>query len=144
MTQYIEHPQSVTLTNKRKSLEKPETINCGEIPAERLVKFFESLMLYDPKTSDGDNNCCGFNVYYGGFVSYARPYSITELHTYAVPCFKEDKEIVIEIVPLTTHKCGSWANYHCPTCLKKGECESPFIKQHVGMLLFPDKYSKQR
>ena len=102
----------VTLTNKRKSLEKPETINCGEIPAERLVKFFESFMLYDPKTSDGDNNCCGFNVYYSSFVSYARPYSITELHTYAVPCFKEDKEIVIEMVPLTTHKCGSWANYH--------------------------------
>ncbi len=137
----------VTLTNKPKGSEKPEPINCGEITAEQRQKFFDAIIPYDPKTMNGDNNSCGFNVYYGPLVSYARPYSKTTTLSQRESGHSiknTDNEIIIEMVPLTTRKCGSWANYHCPTCVKTGECTSQFVKQHVGALLFPDKYGKQR
>lgn len=147
MTQYLAQPKLVTLTNKPKGSEKPQTIKCGEVPAEQLQKFFDAIVQYDPKTLNGNNNSCGFNVYYCGLISYARPYSRTDTLSQRQMWGhqkNEDNEIIIEMVPLTTRECGSWANYHCPTCVKKGECESQFVKQHVGMLLFPDKYGKQK
>ncbi len=135
----------VTLTNRPKGSEKPETINCGEITAEQKNKFFEAIIPYNPETMNGCNKSCGFNVYYGPLVSYVSPYSAT--HTVAQNSNhlkNEGNEIIIEMVPITTHECGSWANYHCPSCLEKGECKSRFVIQYVGMLLFPEKYKKQR
>ena len=135
----------VTLTNRSKGSEKPETINCGEITTEQKNKFFEAIIQYNPETMNGCNKSCGFNVYYCSLVSDVRPYSTTQTFVQQGNHRKNgENEIVIEMVPITTHECGSWANYHCPSCLKKGECKSKFVRQYVGMLLFPDRYINHR
>ncbi|MBO7656382.1 MAG: hypothetical protein J6S80_01495 [Alphaproteobacteria bacterium] len=132
----------ITITNVPKGNEKPTTLNCGTITDAQKQDFLAAISEHKP--SDGDKHTCGFNVYHAKqsavrVVSYDMP---TDFQPVKKKIGKN--ELIVEMVPVTTKECGSWANYHCPICLASGGCTSPFIKKYIGEVLFPDKYGKQR
>ena len=132
----------ITITNVPNGKEKPTVLNCGTITDAQKQDFLAAISGHKP--SDGDNHTCGFNVYYA-------KQSAMRVVPYEVPTnFQPTKqkigknELIVEMIPMSKKECGSWANYHCPICLASGKCTSPFIRKHIGALLFPDKYAKQR
>ncbi len=133
---------TVTLTNVPNGKEKPTVLNCGTITDAQKQDFLAAISEHKP--SDGDNHTCGFNVYYAK-QSAVRvvPYKVS---TNFQPTKQKigKNELIVEMIPMSKKECGSWANYHCPICLASGDCTSPFIRKHIGALLFPDKYGKQR
>ena len=135
---------TVTLTNVPNGKEKPTVLNCGTITDAQKQDFLAAISEHKPSDNDGDNHTCGFNVYYAKQSAMrVVPY---EVSTNFQPTKQKigKNELIVEMIPLSKKECGSWANYHCPICLASGDCTSPFIRKHIGALLFPDKYAKQR
>ncbi len=135
---------TVTLTNVPNGKEKPTVLNCGTITDVQKQDFLAAISEHKPSDNDGDNHTCGFNVYYAKQSAMrVVPY---EVSTNFQPTKQKigKNELIVEMVPMSKKECGSWANYHCPICLASGDCTSPFIRKHIGALLFPDKYGKQR
>lgn len=133
---------TVTLTNVPNGKEKPTVLNCGTITDAQKQDFLAAISEHKP--SDGDNHTCGFNVYHAKQSAMrVVPY---EVSTNFQPTKQKigKNELIVEMIPMSKKECGSWANYHCPICLASGDCTSPFIRKHIGALLFPDKYAKQR
>lgn len=134
----------ITITNVPNGKEKPTVLNCGTITDAQKQDFLAAISGHKPSDNDGDNHTCGFNVYYAK-QSAVRvvPY---EVSTNFQPTKQKigKNELIVEMIPMSKKECGSWANYHCPICLASGDCTSPFIRKHIGALLFPDKYAKQR
>lgn len=135
---------TVTLTNVPNGKEKPTVLNCGTITDAQKQDFLAAISEHKPSDNDGDNHTCGFNVYYAKQSAMrVVPY---EVSTNFQPTKQKigKNELIVEMIPLSKKECGSWANYYCPICLASGDCTSPFIRKHIGALLFPDKYAKQR
>ena len=134
----------ITITNVPNGKEKPTVLNCGTITDAQKQDFLAAISEHKPSDNDGDNHTCGFNVYYAKQSAMrVVPY---EVSTNFQPTKQKigKNELIVEMVPMSKKECGSWANYHCPICLASGDCTSPFIRKHIGALLFPDKYGKQR
>jgi len=135
---------TVTLTNVPNGKEKPTVLNCGTITDAQKQDFLVAISGHKPSDNDGDNHTCGFNVYHAKQSAMrVVPY---EVSTNFQPTKQKigKNELIVEMIPLSKKECGSWANYYCPICLASGDCTSPFIRKHIGALLFPDKYAKQR
>lgn len=133
----------ITITNVPKGNEKPTTLNCGTVTDAQKQEFLAAISEYKPSATDGDNHTCGFNLYYAQSAKRVVPYDMPK--DFQAPQRKIGKnELVVEMVPLTTKECGSWANYHCPICLASGGCTSPFIRKYIGKVFFPNQYGKQR
>lgn len=133
----------ITITNVPKGNEKPTTLNCGTITDAQKQEFLAAVSEYKPSATDGDNHTCGFNLYYAQSAKRVVPYDIPKDFQASQRKISEN-ELVVEMVPVTTKECGSWANYHCPICLASGGCTSPFIKKYIGKVFFPNQYGKQR
>jgi acyl carrier protein len=133
----------ITITNVQKGNEKPTTLNCGTITDAQKQEFLNAVSEYKPSATNGDNHTCGFNLYYAESAKRVVPYDIPKDFQASQRKIGEN-ELVVEMVPVTTKECGSWANYHCPICLASGDCTSPFVRKYIGTLLFPDKYGKER
>ena len=136
-------PQVILTNMPNGDDEKPTTLNVGRMSGKAGQNFVKNILQLDPKDNEGDNHTCGFNLYYHQnavrVVPYDKPKTWQPFNQK-----NEENELVIEIIPITTKDCGSWANYQCPMCLASGECTSPFIKKYIGEVLFPKKYGKQR
>ena len=133
----------ITITNVQKGNEKPTTLNCGTITDAQKQEFLNAVSEYKPSATDGDNHTCGFNLYYAESAKRVVPYDIPKDFQASQRKISEN-ELVVEMVPVTTKECGSWANYHCPICLASGGCASPFIRKYIGKVFFPNQYGKQR
>lgn len=134
----------ITITNVPNGTEKPTVLNCGTITDAQKQDFLAAISGHKPSDNDGDNHTCGFNVYHAKQSAMrVVPY---EVSTNFQPTKQKigKNELIVEMIPMSKKECGSWANYHCPICLASGDCTSPFIRKHIGALLFPDKYAKQR
>lgn len=134
----------ITITNVPNGTEKPTVLNCGTITDAQKQDFLAAISGHKPSDNDGDNHTCGFNVYHAKQSAMrVVPY---EVSTNFQPTKQKigKNELIVEMIPMSKKECGSWANYHCPICLASGDCTSPFIRKHIGALLFPDKYGKQR
>lgn len=133
----------ITLTNMPKGREKATTLHCGTMTVQQKQEFLDCIFKYNPKSNNGHNHTCGFNLYYDKralrVVSYDTPKQYKPLRHK-----NSENELVIEIIPLHHEECGSWANYHCPMCLEYGACTSQFIRKYIGEVLFPDKYGRNR
>ena len=133
----------ITITNVQKGNEKPTTLNCGTITDAQKQEFLNAVSEYKPSATDGDNHTCGFNLYYAESAKRVVPYDIPKDFQPSQRKIVKN-ELVVEMVPVTTKECGSWANYHCPICLASGGCTSPFIRKYIGKVFFPNQYGKQR
>lgn len=133
----------ITITNVQKGNEKPTTLNCGTITDAQKQEFLNAVSEYKPSATNGDNHTCGFNLYYAESAKRVVPYDIPKDFQASQRKISEN-ELVVEMVPVTTKECGSWANYHCPICLASGGCTSPFIRKYIGKVFFPNQYGKQR
>lgn len=134
----------ITVTNVPNGTEKPTVLNCGTITDAQKQDFLAAISGHKPSDNDGDNHTCGFNVYHAKQSAMrVVPY---EVSTNFQPTKQKigKNELIVEMIPMSKKECGSWANYYCPICLASGDCTSPFIRKHIGALLFPDKYGKQR
>ena len=133
----------ITITNVQKGNEKPTTLNCGTITDAQKQEFLNSVSEYKPSATNGDNHTCGFNLYYVESAKRVVPYDIPKDFQPSQRKIGEN-ELVVEMAPITTKECGSWANYHCPICLASGGCTSPFIRKYIGKVFFPNQYGKER
>ncbi len=133
----------ITVTNVPNGKEKPTVLNCGTITDAQKQDFLAAISEYKPSATNGDNHTCGFILYYAQSSKGVLPYGMPEKFRPSKLKIGEN-ELVVEMLPLSKEKCGSWDNYNCPKYIASGNCTSPFIRKHIGALLFPDKYAKQR
>lgn len=134
---------NVTLTHIPNAGEKTTRLNLEPLTSLEVYNYMHSIQYYNPQYDNGNNCSCGFNIYYKGVAFRVIPYDIPKKWQ---PFDKKsgDNELIIEMIPLYKHRCGSWANYQCPICLASGGCTSPFIRKYIGKVFFPNQYGKQR
>jgi hypothetical protein len=87
---------------------------------------------------------CAVSVHFDKSVIHARSFDAPKTFTPYVAKNKPN-ELLIEIIPnMITNECPACFPAGCPACLRDGECTSPFIKEYIGNVLFPNKYNKQK
>ena len=134
---------TVTLTNVPNGTEKPTVLNCGTITDAQKQDFLAAISEHKPSVTGDDFYPCGFILYYAQSSKGVLPYNMPEKFRLSKRKIGEN-ELVVEMLPLSKEKCGSWDNYNCPKYIASGKCTSPFIKKYIGRVFFPDKYGKQR
>ena len=133
----------ITVTNVPNGKEKPTVLNCGTITDAQKQDFLAAISEHKPSVTDDDFYPCGFILYYAQSSKGVHPYDMPEEFRLSKRKIGEN-ELVVEMLPLSKEKCGSWENYNCPKYIASGKCRSPFIKKYIGKVFFPDKYGKQR
>lgn len=83
---------------------------------------------------------CAFSIHFDTYVIHARSFDRPKTFT---PHISKNKpnEIIIEIIP-DVENCDCWTSLpiSCPDCIKRGGCDSVFIKGAICNVLFPNAY----
>lgn len=122
-------------------------VHVAEWTDQQKQNFLNTIKQIKIQHNINDECFCVFDVHYDKSVlypayNYSKTPKIKEMQSKIsnMPVNKPN-QIIINIHPDLAGQYPGITFYNCITCLKRGKCKSPFIKKHIGQILFPDKYS---